>query len=49
MAKVIKQVVIEKSGEDIRRKARVTGEIIRNKGDVEMDEVVKEIVQLCGM
>ncbi|KAF3434450.1 hypothetical protein FNV43_RR25553 [Rhamnella rubrinervis] len=49
MAKVIKQVVVEKSGEDIRKKARVMGEIIRNKGDIDMDEVVKEIVQLCGM
>lgn len=49
LAKVIKEVVAEKSGEDIRRKARELGESTRKRGDVEMDEVVKELEQVCGM
>ena len=47
VAKVIKQVVVEKIGEDIRRKAKEISEEIKRKGDAEIDdEVVKELLQL---
>ncbi|XP_015876320.2 beta-D-glucosyl crocetin beta-1,6-glucosyltransferase-like [Ziziphus jujuba] len=46
IAKIIKQVVIEKTGEDIRRKAKVMSDNVKRKGDREIDEVVKELLQI---
>ncbi|KAK9190262.1 hypothetical protein WN943_018864 [Citrus x changshan-huyou] len=48
MARVIKEVVVEKNGEKLRRKAREMSENIRKKGDEEIDEVVDELSQLSG-
>lgn len=48
MARVIKEVVVEKNGEKVRRKAREMSENIRKKGDEEIDEVVDELSQLSG-
>ncbi|KAL1827971.1 hypothetical protein ACET3Z_006383 [Daucus carota] len=47
IAKVIRNVVIEKSGEIVRRKAKEMREMIREKGEKEIDEVVGELVNLC--
>ncbi|CAL5363386.1 unnamed protein product [Camellia sinensis] len=47
ITQVIRKVVLEKSGEDIRIKAREFSEMIRMKGEEEIDEVVKELHQLC--
>ncbi|KAK1354397.1 Glycosyltransferase [Heracleum sosnowskyi] len=46
IASVIKQVVAKKSGSFVRKKAKNLGASIRNKGDVEMDEVVKDLLQI---
>ena len=49
IVKVIRGVVGEKGGENIvRRKAREMSEILRKKGDEEIDVVVEELLQLCG-
>lgn len=48
MARVIKEVVVEKNGEKVRRKAREMSENIRKKGDEEIDDVVDELSQLSG-
>lgn len=48
MARVIKEVVVEKNGDKVRRKAREMSENIRKKGDEEIDEVVDELSQLSG-
>lgn len=48
MARVIKEVVVEKNGEKVRRKAREMSENIRKKGDEEIDKVVDELSQLSG-
>ncbi|KAL5569578.1 hypothetical protein UlMin_026153 [Ulmus minor] len=47
LANVIRKVVIEKSGESLRKKVREMREKLEKKGDEEMDEVVKEFMQLC--
>ncbi|KAL5569565.1 hypothetical protein UlMin_026140 [Ulmus minor] len=47
LANVIRKVVIEKSGESLRKKVREMREKVEKKGDEEMDEVVKELMQLC--
>ncbi|XP_059648469.1 UDP-glucosyltransferase 29-like [Cornus florida] len=47
VARVIKGVVVEKSGEVVRRKARELSEKLREKGEKEMDGVVEELVKLC--
>lgn len=49
MAKVIDEVVMESSGEQVRKKAKQLREKIKLKGDEEIDEVVKELVPLCVM
>ncbi|KAL7252771.1 hypothetical protein ACSBR1_007356 [Camellia fascicularis] len=49
IAQVIRTVVVEKSGEDIRIKAREYSEKIRMKGEEEIDEVVEELLQLCKL
>ncbi|KAM7526804.1 hypothetical protein LguiA_016706 [Lonicera macranthoides] len=47
VAAVIKQVVVEKSGEVVRKKARNMKEKIRMKGEEEIDVVVEELKKLC--
>ncbi|KAI3472226.1 hypothetical protein Pfo_029714 [Paulownia fortunei] len=48
LAAVIKQVVMEDSGEFVRQRAANMWEKLRYKGDQEIDEVVKELVGLCN-
>ncbi|KAL6567993.1 UDP-glucosyltransferase 29 [Orobanche gracilis] len=47
IAKVIRNVVVEKRGETVRRKAKEMREKIRAHGEKEIDEVVEELVKLC--
>lgn len=47
LAKAIKEVMVEETGENIRRKARSLSEEIRSKGEEEIDVVVKELVKIC--
>ncbi|XP_059665982.1 UDP-glucosyltransferase 29-like [Cornus florida] len=47
IAKVIRKVVVEKNGENIRSKAREMSEHIRLNGEEEMDGVADEFIQLC--
>ncbi|XP_059628414.1 UDP-glucosyltransferase 29-like [Cornus florida] len=47
IAKVTRKVVVEKIGENVRIKARELGEILRMKGEEEIDSVVEELMQLC--
>ncbi|KAJ7974941.1 Glycosyltransferase, partial [Quillaja saponaria] len=47
--KVVKQVLFEESGEELRRKAKeLSEEICKKKGEEEIDELVEKFVQLCG-
>ncbi|KAI8539700.1 hypothetical protein RHMOL_Rhmol09G0203400 [Rhododendron molle] len=47
IAHVIRKVVVDEEGADVRTKAREFSEIIRRKGDEEIDGLVKELLQLC--
>ena len=47
VAKVIREVVVEKAGEGVRRKAKELKEKITEKGGEDIDGVVQELVQLC--
>ncbi|XP_057471281.1 UDP-glucosyltransferase 29-like [Actinidia eriantha] len=47
IAQVIRKVVVEKDGEDVRIKAREFSERMRTKGEEEIDGLVEELVQLC--
>ncbi|CAK9142539.1 unnamed protein product [Ilex paraguariensis] len=47
IAKVIREVIVDKRGEAMRRKAKELGEKIRLKGDEEMNGAVEAISQLC--
>lgn len=47
VAKVVREVVAEKSGQRLRKKAREYSEIMKGNGDEEIDEVVKELLNLC--
>ncbi|KAL7228527.1 hypothetical protein ACSBR2_007282 [Camellia fascicularis] len=49
IAQVIRKVVVEKSEEDVRIKAREFSEKIRMKGEEQIDEVVEELLQLCKL
>ncbi|XP_015897462.4 UDP-glucosyltransferase 29-like [Ziziphus jujuba] len=50
VAKVIKQVLVEKIGENIKRKATKMSENMKGKVEEEMMDVVeKELLQICGM
>ncbi|KAF3445432.1 hypothetical protein FNV43_RR10608 [Rhamnella rubrinervis] len=49
MAKVIKQIVMEKIGKDIRRKAKEIGNNLKSRAEEDMDEVKKEIFKVCGI
>ncbi|KAF3434401.1 hypothetical protein FNV43_RR25504 [Rhamnella rubrinervis] len=46
---VIKQVVVENIGVDIRRRTKEMSDNLKRKGDVEIDGAEKELLQLCGM
>ncbi|KAK9282956.1 hypothetical protein L1049_011181 [Liquidambar formosana] len=46
IAKRIRKVVVEKSGEDVRRNARELSEKMKRKGDEEIDKVVQELLQV---
>lgn len=48
IAQVIRKVVKDKSGVQVRSKARELSEIIRIKGEKAIDGVVQEFVQLCN-
>ena len=48
IAQVIRKVVVEKDGEDMRIKAREFSERMRMKGEEEIDGLVEELVQLCN-
>ncbi|KAF8008991.1 hypothetical protein BT93_J0087 [Corymbia citriodora subsp. variegata] len=47
IAKVIKDVVVEKDGDSVRKKAKEMSDSIRNKGEGELDEVADVLVRLC--
>ncbi|KAI6669272.1 hypothetical protein NL676_004157 [Syzygium grande] len=47
IAKVIKDVVVEKDGDSVRKKAKEMSDGIRKKGEGELDEVADALVQLC--
>ncbi|KAJ8551440.1 hypothetical protein K7X08_021455 [Anisodus acutangulus] len=48
IAKVIRKVVVEKSGEAVRKKAKELSKKINAKGNEEIDGVVKDLVALCN-
>ncbi|XP_060186073.1 UDP-glucosyltransferase 29-like [Lycium barbarum] len=48
IAKVIRKVVIEESGEGVRKKVRELSKKMNMKGDEEIDGVVEELVALCS-
>ncbi|KAK6162581.1 hypothetical protein DH2020_002422 [Rehmannia glutinosa] len=45
---VIRRVVVEGGGENVRENARRMSEKIRGKGDEEIDEVVQQLVKICN-
>ncbi|KAL3718892.1 hypothetical protein ACJRO7_003921 [Eucalyptus globulus] len=47
IAKVIKDVVVEKDGDSTRKKTKEMSDSIRKKGEAELDEVADALVQLC--
>lgn len=48
IAKVVKEVITGESSEKVRKKAKEMSENIRRKGDAEIDEVVSQLVRICG-
>ncbi|KAJ7970548.1 Glycosyltransferase [Quillaja saponaria] len=46
VAKVIRELVVQESGECVRRKVKEMKDMLRNKGDREMDGVVDGLLQL---
>ncbi|XP_057979297.1 UDP-glucosyltransferase 29-like [Malania oleifera] len=48
LARVIRKVVAENTGQDVRRKTKEMSELIRKNEEEEMDGAVKELLQLCG-
>ncbi|KAF8396465.1 hypothetical protein HHK36_018088 [Tetracentron sinense] len=47
VAKVIREVMVEKTGEELRRKANEMSEKIEKKGEEEIEVLVEELMQLC--
>ncbi|KAF5733695.1 crocetin glucoside glucosyltransferase-like [Tripterygium wilfordii] len=47
IAKVIREVMVEKN-RDVKRKAKEMSENLINRGETEIDEMVNELVNLCG-
>ncbi|KAK9190267.1 hypothetical protein WN943_018869 [Citrus x changshan-huyou] len=48
MARVIKEVVMEREGEKMKRKTREMGEKIKEKGEEEIEWVADELIHICG-
>ncbi|CAI9095210.1 OLC1v1031097C2 [Oldenlandia corymbosa var. corymbosa] len=48
IAKVIRMVMVDDSGAEIRRKAKELGETLVAKGDAEIDNLSIELAQLCS-
>ncbi|KAL2554775.1 UDP-glycosyltransferase 91B1 [Forsythia ovata] len=48
VARVIRKVVMEKEGENMRRKVKELSEKMRGKGEEEIGGVMEEIVKLCN-
>ncbi|PHT31522.1 hypothetical protein CQW23_27859 [Capsicum baccatum] len=48
IAKVIRKVVVEESGDAVRKKAKELSEMMNAKGDEEIDCVAEELVALCS-
>lgn len=48
IGKIIRKVVVDESGENVRKKAKEMRERLRIKGDEEIDSLVKEILVLCN-
>ena len=44
---VIRKVVVEEDAQEMKRKARDLSQVIAKKGDEDVDEAVKELVQIC--
>ncbi|KAF3437951.1 hypothetical protein FNV43_RR20707 [Rhamnella rubrinervis] len=49
LSKVIREVVLDKNGDDIRRKSKEMSHLISRKGDEDIDVVVQELLQVIGM
>ncbi|CAN4126514.1 unnamed protein product [Withania somnifera] len=49
VAKVVRQVVAEKSGQRLRKKARDFKELLKSNGEKEIDQVVEELLNLCSL
>ncbi|XP_023543159.1 cyanidin-3-O-glucoside 2-O-glucuronosyltransferase-like, partial [Cucurbita pepo subsp. pepo] len=47
VARVVKEVMVEKMGERVRKKVKEFAEMLKKKGEEEMDMVVEELVKLC--
>ncbi|KAL8538799.1 hypothetical protein ACS0TY_000708 [Phlomoides rotata] len=47
VARVVRKLVVEESGEPVRRRAAEMSERMRRKGEEEIDGVVEEMVRLC--
>lgn len=47
VARVIKEVVVEKSGEGFRRRVKKVSEKMRMKGEEEIDGIVEELKKIC--
>ncbi|KAF3437952.1 hypothetical protein FNV43_RR20708 [Rhamnella rubrinervis] len=49
LSKVIREVVLDKNGDDIRRKSKEMSHIISRKADEDIDVVVQELLQVIGL
>ncbi|XP_048327015.2 beta-D-glucosyl crocetin beta-1,6-glucosyltransferase-like [Ziziphus jujuba] len=49
VAKVIREVMVEKTGEDVRRKVIKMSDNLKRQVEEEMDRVEKELTQICGI
>ncbi|CAI9091281.1 OLC1v1026258C1 [Oldenlandia corymbosa var. corymbosa] len=47
IGRVIRQVMVDENGEDVRRKAKEISEKLERKGDEEIDTLVEELLGLC--
>ncbi|CAK7325304.1 unnamed protein product [Dovyalis caffra] len=49
VAKVVREAMLEEPGGPVRRKSRELSDGMKDKGDEDIGEVVKELVKLCGL
>ncbi|KAK1402378.1 beta-D-glucosyl crocetin beta-1,6-glucosyltransferase-like [Heracleum sosnowskyi] len=49
IAKVIRKTVVDKDGDEVRRKTKYLSDTISDKGDKDVDIVVKELYKLCNI